>query len=275
ENNELVAVALGNDGSVAFAGSATTYGYSVQYHEYYVHVREQETGVTKWSLQSDADGDALAKDVATGEDGSVILAGYIDNSDSDGWDFYVAKLGSNGTELWSFQDGGTRDDDDYYSGYYSSEVNDYLRGTAVLADGSILCAGFTTGNWNGPHVGAQDAGDTAAFILSSDGRNITWRYQDGSIGEDAFNALGAAPDGETFLLVGYAQTEVNQTEVVNQDMVAVMLSTDSSENVFTTTPSPVVTPAPTTAPAAGAKATLTPTPTPTATALVPIIEMPL
>ncbi|CAM9360969.1 unnamed protein product, partial [Ectocarpus fasciculatus] len=144
-----------------------------------------------------------------------------------------------------------------------------------LADGSILCAGFTTGNWNGPHVGAQDAGDTAAFILSSDGRNITWRYQDGSIGEDAFNALGAAPDGETFLLVGYAQTEVNQTEVVNQDMVAVMLSTDSSENVFTTTPSPVVTPAPTTAPAAGAKATLTPTPTPTATALVPIIEMPL
>ena len=131
--DQLIDVALGDDGSVAFAGYTSS--------NYYVVLREQETGVETWALeviqfstrqhlpyflvrrtfscpyqaankrcplfsqQGEASGVNNARAVARGEDGSILVAGERDVGSyyAEEPGFYVVKLDSNGTEMWSFQ----------------------------------------------------------------------------------------------------------------------------------------------------------------------------
>lgn len=124
------------------------------------------------------------------------------------------------------QDNGTTANDD--GGIYSQPPAATLSGVAVLADGSIFCAGRTNGtsltsliwrwrltaiscavggvvadatntphdkarpslpqsylgcsrlllgDWDGPNAGGEGTFDVAAFILSSNGQDILWKYQ--------------------------------------------------------------------------------------------------
>ena len=51
--------------------------------------------------------------------------------------------------------------------------NDELKGVAVQADGSILLAGYTAGDWDGINAGASEF---IMVALSVDGEEL-WRWQ--------------------------------------------------------------------------------------------------
>ncbi|CAN0353219.1 unnamed protein product, partial [Scytosiphon promiscuus] len=122
-------------------------------------------GTEIWRYQDGSSETDLMYAVSGTKDEGVVLAGFTDGTwsvdNAGGSDFAAVKLDSDGIEVWRYQDG--------------TNSTDMVRDVEVQADGSILLAGTTGGDWTGLN-GGGDGGDWALISLSMDGEE-NWRWQ--------------------------------------------------------------------------------------------------
>jgi len=146
------------------------------------------SGTVVWDVTSDAEagwfesGSVDDTAVAATSDGGVVIAG-TDMGD----DAVIAKLGSDGSVLWT-KVLGSLGGGDLASGWLNS--------VAVAHDGSIIVAGSTgvnSGIFAGSNVN-ENGGDAFVAKLSSAG-DVTWVKTFGGNDDDEFTSVAAAPDG--------------------------------------------------------------------------------
>ncbi|CAN0028156.1 unnamed protein product [Pylaiella littoralis] len=144
-----------------------------------------------WSWQDGTeDRDVLACAVAT-DDGGVVVGGYTTGTyngvASEGLEDFVAlKLDSDGNVEWIWQDG--------------SDEEDYIQACTLTADGNVVLAGFTNGEWLGSQPGTSAI---AAVKLDVTDGSVVWDYQAG-VTTYFVSAWGAAgrSDGSVVLVDG-------------------------------------------------------------------------
>lgn len=99
-----------------------------------------------WVRQVGTDGDEVGHNVRVDASGNVYTTGTTGGSlagqNKGGTDFYVQKFNPQGTRLWALQDG--------------TSAADQQRGFAVSAEGNILVAGGTAGDFGRPNLGSND-----------------------------------------------------------------------------------------------------------------------
>jgi hypothetical protein len=128
--------------------------------------------------------------VVDGEDGAVIIAGFVrqghDAGEND--DGFVVKLDANGEELWRTTIG-------------SESAPDRLYGVAPDGSGGAFVTGYTSGVVAGPtDEDAVNAGDKDVIVARiSDSGVIVWSQQFGGSGEDKGFAVSAARDGGVYV----------------------------------------------------------------------------
>ncbi|CAM9524878.1 unnamed protein product, partial [Ectocarpus sp. 13 AM-2016] len=207
------------------------------------------SGAEIWRYQAGTDAHDDISGVTVAEDNSIVVSGSTRGSwrgENAGLrDFVAVKLSSEGEELWMWQDGTVGDD--------------VFRGVAIQADGSIILAGTTEGDWDGPNAGG---GDFAMVALSADGEEL-WRWQGGSNGSEGC-VMVAGSNGRV-ILAGYTDGSWGETNAVDDfDFVAVMLDVPTSA-----TPAPSIALGPSPAPALDAPIALAPSPAPVLDATSP------
>ncbi|CAN0127648.1 unnamed protein product [Ectocarpus sp. 12 AP-2014] len=186
----------------------------------WVAVKLDSDGNELWSLQGGGSGDDSVTAVATGEDGSIVLAldvptssatssGSSSNSSTTGgesaaFQFEIMKLSGDGGQLWHWKDDDTN----------ASRLAEAI---AVDQQGGVLVGGLAF----------DDAGtDFAACKLDSSG-NVTWRWQATTGGLDAVSSI--APANGSFILGGRTTGDFNGTSAGGTDFVAVKLDDSGTE----------------------------------------------
>ncbi|CAM9807714.1 unnamed protein product, partial [Ascophyllum nodosum] len=96
----------------------------------------------------------------------------------------IVKLDNNGSLLWKWQNGTSRED--------------YLNGVAIAQDGSIVVEGGTNGSYHRENEGGLDF---VAMKLDSNG-SVQWAWQNGTDEEDSWMAVAMGGDGSV-VLAGY------------------------------------------------------------------------
>ncbi|CAN0417589.1 unnamed protein product, partial [Pylaiella littoralis] len=170
-----------------------------------------------WSWQDGTErDDALRCAVAT-DDGGVVVGGYTygtyDGVASEGpEDFVALKLDSDGNVEWIWQDG--------------SDEDDYMQACTLTADGNVVLAGYTNGEWLGSKPGASAI---AAVKLDITDGSVVWDYQAG-VTTYFVSAWGAAgrSDGSV-VLVGGTEGVWGDEQIGTTDFVAVALDEDGEE----------------------------------------------
>ncbi|CAM9529226.1 unnamed protein product [Hapterophycus canaliculatus] len=161
------ATMVDGDGSVVMGGY-TTGGFSELSlgDNDFVAIKLNSSDSTEiWRYQDGSSETDMVYASAATEDEGVVLAGFTDGTwsgdNAGGSDFAAVKLDSDGVEVWRYQDG--------------TSAHDTVREVAVQADGSIILAGTTDGDWSGLNAGDSN-GDWALISLSTDGEE-NWRWQ--------------------------------------------------------------------------------------------------
>ncbi|CAM9360961.1 unnamed protein product [Scytosiphon promiscuus] len=182
-------------------------------------------GTEIWRYQDGSSETDLMYAVAGTEDEGVVLAGFTDGTwsvdNAGASDFAAVKLDSDGIEVWRYQDG--------------TNSTDMVRDVEVQADGSVLLAGTTGGDWTGLNDGGDGGGDWALISLSTDGEE-NWRWQGGSEGDDDLYGMATGSDGN-ILMAGATTGSWGRTNLGDDDFVGIVLN-------MSTVSSTVVTPAP-------------------------------
>ncbi|CAM9350312.1 unnamed protein product [Scytosiphon promiscuus] len=209
-NDFILAAAVAEDGSTVLAGHSDS-DFSV--------IKLDADGNTMWEFKN---GTSVA-DQATGvaispDDGSVVVVGHTFGSfrgvSAGGWDFAAFKLDSEGTLVWTWQDG--------------TSGADFLNAVTFVDDGVVM-AGQTALDFYGPSSGSSDF--VAIKLNDADGGAELWRWQGGSGLDDAANAI-AATDGGHVVLAGYTNGDFEGQNAGDEtsDLTAVKLNgTDGVE----------------------------------------------
>lgn len=148
----------------------------------------------QWTHQYGGPGDEWFDNIRELPDGTYLLSGYTDSASGAGLsrgsaDFWAVRMDALGRVIWSLHYGG--------SGY------EEVRGTTVLADGSIVLVGQTNstdGDVRGYRRG-QKGSDGWALCIDEQGQ-IIWSLCLGGTGKDYFNAAYQDASDGTLVLVG-------------------------------------------------------------------------
>ena len=148
------------------------------------------SGAQEWLTSIATALNERAYGVVDGEDGAVIIAGFVrqghDAGEND--DGLVVKLDANGEELWRTTIG-------------SESAPDRLYGVTSDGSGGAFVTGYTSGVVTGPtNEDVVNAGDKDAIVarVSASG-SILWSQQFGGSGEDKGLAVSAAADGGVYV----------------------------------------------------------------------------
>ncbi|RIK79864.1 MAG: hypothetical protein DCC68_12120 [Planctomycetota bacterium] len=108
--------------------------------------RYDREGNRVWTRQLGTSADEIGHNVRLDANGNVYTTGTTSGSlagpNRGGSDFHVHKFDPQGTLLWAVQDG--------------TSAADQQRGLAVDAEGNVIVAGFTAGNFGRPNLGVND-----------------------------------------------------------------------------------------------------------------------
>lgn len=225
-DDELHSVINTPDGGFAAVGSSSSNdGDFTGNHGSYdaVIIRFDKNGNKLWATDIGGSSHDIFNSVINTTDGGFVAVGYTYDSHFTGnyhtdFDAIIAKFGSDGTEQWVKNVGGTFDD------VFNSVVQ--------TADGGFITAGYTDstdGDLPGPINGQHDA---LIVKFGSDG-NMQWAKKIGGSGDDIFQSLTLAADG-SFTAAGYSSSNDGDfTGCLNHgNSDAVIVKFDSSGNML-------------------------------------------
>ncbi|CAN0002449.1 unnamed protein product, partial [Sphacelaria rigidula] len=105
-----------------------------------------------------------------------------------------------------------------------TEEADVFEAAVTGPDGSVIFAGWTSGDWNRTNIGAADF---AAAKFDTEG-NLLWKWQDGTAAQDYLYAASALENGSV-LLVGSTGGKWDGLNAGGSDFAAVTLDADGTE----------------------------------------------
>lgn len=141
-------------------------------------VRLDNSGSVVWNnVYNDGDVDCALRSAVANSDGSCIAAGYIDQGDGN-YDFYLQKIGADGSRVWNQTYGGSASEKAY--------------SIAAAPDGYILAGDITTDN---------SPTDACIVRVNSDG-TLVWTRSVGGSDADSASYITQAKDGG-YLVCGF------------------------------------------------------------------------
>jgi len=190
-SDQINAMKTGTDGSIYVGGYTlgSFSGYANSGSRDVFIAKYDTSGTQIWLRQFGTTGTDSIYVMTTGTDGSIYVGGATNGSFSGytiigGYDAFVAKYDTSGTQIWLRQFGTT--------GY--DEINAMTTGTA--GDGSIYVGGLTEGSFPGYTL----SGTRDAFIAKYDtsGTQI-WLRQFGTTAYDDIRAMTTGTDGSIYV----------------------------------------------------------------------------
>ncbi|MBN2722890.1 MAG: SBBP repeat-containing protein [Deltaproteobacteria bacterium] len=149
-----------------------------------------------WGVQYGSTGDERAYGVTVDDSGDIFVAGrtngnFDGNTRIGGDDIFLSKISSDGSVIWSIQEG--------------SDSNDYAV-DAFSDDGNV----YITGRTQGDLAAHENAGGNDVFLLKYDNSgNRIWAFQDGTSDDDEGYALTVDVAGD-ILVCGRTQGDFHE-----------------------------------------------------------------
>ncbi len=171
-------------------------------------------GAELWRAQFGSPAYDVARDVAVGPDGLVVLVGattgalFAPNVGST--DLWVAKLDADGDPTWFRQ--------------YGTPLQDSATGVAVDGDGNVVVGGRTDGTLFGPSAGASDA-FVAKYTV--DGAEV-WDLQFGTDAGEIVQALTVDARDHVFA-TGYTSGNLDGVNAGLTDLYVIEFDPDGNE----------------------------------------------
>jgi predicted secreted protein len=166
-----------NDGYV-LAGSTSSSGAGS--YDFWL-VKTDSNGNKAWDRPYGGVGDDEAYSVIQTSDGGYVLAGFTNSSGNGGYDFWLVKTDSNGTELWNETYGGPSNDEAY--------------SIVQAGDGGYVLAGYTRSFGNG--------GSDFWLVKTDASGNQQWDKTYGEERSDDKAYCVVQANGQGYALVGY------------------------------------------------------------------------
>ena len=132
-----------------------------------------------WVATLGGSSDDVGNSVAVGQDGSVYVCGYTNDTGAGRYDFLLAKFNSSGALQWQKTLGGSN--------------NDYCNSVAVGLDGSVYVCGYINGN--SANTGSLDL-LLAKFNASG---TLQWQKTLGGSSSDYGNSVAVGQDGSVYV----------------------------------------------------------------------------
>jgi TNFR/NGFR cysteine-rich region/Beta-propeller repeat/Thrombospondin type 1 domain len=175
-------IAIDRSNRVIVAGHTTNSISGRNAGGYDIFVRQiTPQGSTLWSFQRGSASDDYCSAVATDQDQSIFVAGYVGAAlpgctSAGNWDLFVMKISDGGNLLWSYQHGTSSSDM-----AYAATLDNF---------GNIIVAGYTQGEFNGYSA----LGQYDAFMqgISTNGSHL-FSYQFGTDRDDYVQDLVVEP----------------------------------------------------------------------------------
>jgi len=138
-------------------------------------------GRRMWTQQLGGPGGEVAKGIAVGPSGTVLIAGQTDDDLGAGFagqsDAFLVAYDRDGKRLWTQQLG--------------TSAVDYANAVATDANGNVFVTGITEGDLLTPNAGGVDV-----FVAAYDpGGNRLWAHQLGTPTDEQANAIAVGADG--------------------------------------------------------------------------------
>ena len=189
-------VTVGSDGHIYATGGVSEEGGVFPDFDTFIS-QFTDDGTHNWTqILAFSGGNSAAYGITTGSDGSIyitgITSGYLNGqSNSGGFDVFITKYTSSGSQVWTQLLGSIGDDS--------------ATSITMGSDGSIYITGTTNGNLDG----YTNNGLTDAFIAkyNSDGTKV-WTQLFGSSGNDYATGITTDSDGSLYL-TGYTTGNLN------------------------------------------------------------------
>lgn len=158
-----------------------------------------QTPVLQWQKAMGGGGFDQSTSICQANDGGYVTAGYTMSNDGDihgsnhgGFDYWVIKMDSTGSVLWSFTFGGSGDD--------------YATSVVATTDGGYMVAGYSNSN-DGDVSGNHGGFDYWLVKLDAEGHLIWQRSLGGSLGDYASNVIQTRDGG--YAVSGYTNSNDN------------------------------------------------------------------
>jgi len=213
-------ISIATDGSIYITGykdgnDKTDSGYPNAFI-----IKYRSDGSKEWTKWLGGDfGSTRSFAVSTSVDGSIYITGETfgnldSQTNSGGYDTFIAKFSSNGSKLWTKLIGG--------------KSNDHATAVSTSSDGSVYISGYTSSSFDGQ----TNSGSTDAFItkLSSGGSKL-WTKLIGGEGNESSFGVNTSNDGSIYI-VGY-----KDGNIAGKGDVGGFITKLNSNETFTLTPS--------------------------------------
>jgi hypothetical protein len=165
-----------NDGGYALAGSTNSFGAGG--NDFWL-VKTDTHGSVQWNMTYGRASNDEAYSVIQTSDGGYALGGFTNSSGHGGYDFWLVKTDSTGTELWNKTYGGPSDDEAY--------------SIVQTGDGGYVLAGFTN---------SFGAGSSDFWLVKTDASgNLQWDKPYGGQRDD--KAYCVQVNGGGYAMAGY------------------------------------------------------------------------
>jgi uncharacterized delta-60 repeat protein len=162
-------------------------------------------GLKSWTKQFGSTAEDMARDVATGLDGSIYICGITLGSfdgliNSGNYDAFLTKYSSDGVKIWTKFVGTSTEDQSY--------------DLTIGIDGSIYMSGYTSGALDGQLFGGLQDGFLIKY--NPDGTKI-WTKLISTNQEDEAYGISTGIDG-TIYVSGYTEGSINGQTITNADI---------------------------------------------------------
>ncbi|MCT7961168.1 Ig-like domain-containing protein [Laspinema sp. D1] len=143
------------------------------------------SGIQQWVKQFGSSSDELSQSITIDSAGNLYITGHtfgnLGGTNAGGYDAWVAKYNSSGTQQWVKQ--------------FGSSSNDYSEGITVDGAGNLYITGYTEGNLGGTNAGSSDAW----VVKYNSSGTQQWVHQLGTSGIDAAYSITVDNAGNPYV----------------------------------------------------------------------------
>lgn len=210
-------VAVADDGSVfvggyTFGGIAENFGGAGQGNHDAVVAKLSPTGEVLWVASVGTSDVEWGQSLALDAEGGVVIVGYTqgdwNGANAGARDYFVARIAPDGSLDWVVQGG--------------SELDDWLQGLAIAADGTIWAGGFTAGA-----EGSLGGSDMFLVRVSPTGELLS-EARLGTDGDDRIFGLVPTDDGDVYVSGTVSGSFNGAPWAGKKDVVVARLGADGS-----------------------------------------------